>query len=901
MRYFLLSLAMGSVSVVLGTELVLSTAQTTLANSTPVLEDTSVQGAVEQSPVQQGFGELRTIEVSAVERGATTAQVALEQDGDSAKVDMDIADIDITVRDFDVLQDRLRVGRTDVVFTLQNTGSVAADAVEVAILYSDDSELGNEDDLVVGTFEVTNLPPKELLTQKVSVRLPNDVLSERATTENVPNKGLGYVSTGIDFLGIHIDPQNELPETNKANNQNSAKGVGLDDVTYFPWDVDHNGRVTLRDAIYTISRLGMPTNSRNRKADFNRDSLISPSDAIAILNRLGYRINPVISDPVNLPGLPPTPRLFVDAERLTEIRKAVTVAGSHHQVAFQAIKNRVAQRDWQVYDEDPTDDNWNYARAWLAREAAFLYLITGDQTYAQTAFEALYDIHDDPDPDKRLPEQGYGLGRAATGMGFALAYDWASTGWTPEQKNYIKDKILLALDEWPRYDYPNFVAPYSSNWVAVSRGAELVMMLSLGEEDSRTERFEQLKFWLEENIKTAYGELGLTQEGEGYLSYAGGFLMPAVYALRSIGDPDLEVAFGEVSFEKLALYASVFNEGQTALQFGVGEAKFYPEGWSSFLLDSASAELKLPYQYFYDRFRGLKNPAPADQKFEHLRAGSVWSVLYYPTDTTGVNPAEKLPAAIQDKENGTFLFRNRWQDENDILVSLRGDFTHHWRSWDQPEAFSLSLQAYDTLFFGGPGKESEPAGFSRLLIDGEIGSEELTGKPDFFAASETGGYAIVDGGELYSSLGIDQAKRHLLVDFSGESGTAILSTLDQLEDLQRHIYTWQANLGTVIDDAEITAIAGQEGDVKTFVLQGNNDSFLKGWILNPSDVTVSAGDPLKVETAGRDRNIWIVMMVGQGTPPSAEIEGTGLGSKLRVGDALVYFDAATNRIISQKP
>ncbi|MEL6603647.1 MAG: hypothetical protein AAFP20_10540 [Cyanobacteria bacterium J06614_10] len=878
MRHFILPLTVGSLSIVVGIELILSTAQTTLASSI-VDRDAFISPSTAESA-----------------DGSATQQAtfeAYESDEDS--------DIDITVRDFDVLQDRLRAGRTDVVFTLQNTGLSVANSVEVDILYSDDSRLGNEDDLVVGTFEVKNLPPKELLTQKVSVRLPNDVLSERALTENMPNKGLGYVSTGTDFLGVHIDPRNKLPETNEANNLNAAKGVGLDDVTYFPWDVDNNGRVTLRDAVYTLSRLGMPTNSRNQITDFDRDNLISSSDAIAIFNRLGYRINPTISDPVNLPGLPPTPRLFVTSAKLAEIRSAVTVAGSHHQVAFQAIKSRVDQRDWQVYDEDPTDDNWNYARAWLAREAAFLYLITGNQTYAQTAFDALYDIHNDPDPDKRLPEYGYGLGRAATGMGFALAYDWASTGWTAEQKNYVKDKILLALDEWPKYDYPNFVAPYSSNWVAVSRGAELVMMLSIGEEDSRAERFEQLKFWLEENLKTAYGELGLTQEGEGYLSYAGGFLLPAVYALRSIGDTDLERAFSEVRFEKLALYASAFNAEQTALQFGVGEGKFYPEGWSSFLLESASNDLRLAYQYFYDRFRGLKNPAPDDQKFEHLRAGSVWSVLYYPTDTTGINPTKKLPAAIQDAENGTFLFRNRWQDENDILVSLRGDFTHHWRSWDQPEAFSLSLQAYDTLFFGGPAKETEPAGFSRLLVDGEVGAQELTGEPDFFTASETGGYAIVDGGELYSSLGIDSAKRHLLVDFAGESGTAILSTLDSLEALESRLYTWQANLGKAIDNTEITATAGQESGVKTFVLRGNNDGFLKGWVLNPSDATLLAGDPLQVETTGRDRNIWIVMLVGQGTPPTAEIEGTGLESKLRVGDALVYFDATANRIISKKP
>ena len=121
-------------------------------------------------------------------------------------------------------------------------------------------------------------------------------------------------------------------------------------------------------------------------------------------------------------NFPVAPRLFLGATQLSEIRSAIAIPGSHHQVAFAAIKSRVDQNDWHIYDENPDDGNWNYARAWLAREASFLYWITGEQTYAQIAFDSLDAIHNDPDPDGRIPEANYGLSRAATGMGFALAY-----------------------------------------------------------------------------------------------------------------------------------------------------------------------------------------------------------------------------------------------------------------------------------------------------------------------------------------------------------------------------------------------------------------------------------------------------------------------------------------------
>ncbi|MEN8445844.1 MAG: CARDB domain-containing protein, partial [Cyanobacteria bacterium J06555_13] len=679
--------------------------------------------------------------------------------------------IDLTVLAFDVRQDHLLLGQTDIIFTLKNQGTLAARNFEVDIIYSDDDELGNSDDIVIGSFDIGRLEPDDLLTQTVSVQLPVDVLNARAQADDVPNQGAGYISNSLDFLGIQLDPSNEIAEVNETNNINTTKGRGIDDVTYFPWDIDNNGLVTPTDAIFTINRLGQSGPDIDAQADFDGNGLVSPTDAIAAINRVGYSINPEVTTPViqaalsndtgvshadNIttdptisgaiadatavsqfkagfddtptanftdisgellpdgrfelsanrlgeifgnvdlplgshtlhlvaedaqgnaiatldfvftlttlnPERPPTPRLFLDAAELSETRSAITVDGSHHQQAFAAIKARVDQNDWRVYDENLSDGNWNYARAWLAREAAFVYLVTGKQAYAQSAFDALFAIYEDPDPDGRRPNSGNGLARAATGMGFALGYDWAASGWTQSQKDYVKGKILTALDAWPNYSYPNFAAPYGSNWVAVSRGAELVMMLSVDEERNRASRFDNLKFWLKEHLEVAYGETGLTQEGQGYLSYAGGFLMPAVYALRSIGDTELESAFTAINFEQLPLYAGVFDQAQSSLQFGVGWLGFDAEGFTSFLLDATSPEIQPYYQYFYDRHRGINSPVPDAEKFDYRRAGTVWSVLYYPTDTPAIDPSGILPVAIQDREKGSYLFRNRWQDEN---------------------------------------------------------------------------------------------------------------------------------------------------------------------------------------------------------------------------------------------
>ncbi|MDY6784898.1 MAG: Calx-beta domain-containing protein, partial [Cyanobacteriota bacterium] len=593
-----------------------------------------------------------------------------------------------------------------------------------------------------------------------------------------------------------------------------------------------------------------------------------------------------------------TPRLFLDGTKIDELKAAIQVEGSHHQAAFQAMKARVDENDWRVYDENPNDGNYNYARSWLAREASLLYLLTEDTSYAQIAYNALYDVENNPDPDNRVPDSGYGLARAMVGMGFAIAYDWARAGWTQQQQDYVRSQITTALDAWPSYTHANLASPWGSNWVAVSRGAEVVMMLAAEEEVNRASRYETIKSQLQQHIETAYGQTGWTQEGNGYLAYSGGFLLPAVYALQSVGDTSLDATFEAVEFWQLPMYAGAFDDNQSSLQFGVGGTGFDNEGWTSLLLNATPTDQLSYYQYFYDRHRGIENAAPDEQKFDNRRAGTVWSLLYYPTATEPVNPTGIYAAGLADEGKGAYFFRNRWQDENDTLVSFMADSQWHPKGWDRGEAFSLGLFAYDTRFIGGPGKETAPSAFSTLLVNGAVGESRTTGNTEFFAATETGGYAIADGGTTYQGLGVDSAKRHFLTDFSGNAGTAILSTLDRLEDTDNNTYTWQLNLGDAYSDGGVSAIAGNEGGLSTFLLSGNNESYLKGWILHPTDATIVAGDPLQAIASGTNTDIWTVMVLGTGTAPVASVSGTGMDAVLELGNALISYDVATNRIVT---
>lgn len=596
------------------------------------------------------------------------------------------------------------------------------------------------------------------------------------------------------------------------------------------------------------------------------------------------------------------PRLFIDRQRIQQIQVAVQVPQSHHQQAFEALKARVDQQDWRLYDDNPNDGNWNYARSYLAREAAFLYLITNNRKYAQVAHSAITAIYNAPDPDNRLPEQGYGLSRATVGSNIAIAYDWAYQGLTAQQRTDIQGKINAALDAWTSYQHVNLSNPaMASNWVAVCRGGELVMMLAVYEEENRDRRYTQLKEWLKTHLANAYGELGLSQEGIAYTGYAGIFLVPAVYALRSVGDTALEEDFRSRRFWKLMMYVGAFamdRDGErTFLPSGVSATGIIDEGWASLLLGSVPPRQQPFYRYFYDYHMGVKAPGTPAEKFDERRGATAWSLIYYPESAPSLDPTGIYANAIADEKRGAYFFRNRWQDENDLLVAIAADIEQHGNAWNKAEAFQLGLLAYDTRFIIGPAKDDRPDRFSTLLVDGEAQvNSSTTGAREFFQASSDGGYVIVDGGSKYASLGLDSAKRHLLVEFDRRANQALLVTLDRLRDRETHSYTWQLNFGEKIDGA-IQATTSQEYGLPVFLLRGNNGSYLKGWVLHPGEVRVRAEETLQVSVFGSDVDIWVVMIVGQGDPPIAKVMGEGMRTQLQLENVVVNYDPQSERVV----
>jgi hypothetical protein len=599
------------------------------------------------------------------------------------------------------------------------------------------------------------------------------------------------------------------------------------------------------------------------------------------------------------------PRLFLSAEKVSEIRAAIEVKGSHHAEAFGALKSWVDQKGRQPYD--PPNGNWNYDRAYMARGAALVAVITGQREYAELAFVVLKDVHDKPDRDQRLPDRvkTYGLAKATVGEGFALAYDWCYNMWNQTQRDYIKDVLKRSLDVWPKYSHSQLQVDRGSNWAAVCRGAELVMLLASYEDLNRPDRLKYLTNQLARHMAFTYGPGGLSQEGIGYTGYGGTYLLEACYALAQTGDNKLIDQLKRHAFWKLQMFTGSSLMTPTYqrryLQQGVSGTAINDEGWVSQTISSVPKE-QLPYfGWFYDRQMGRLAPGTPDKKYDNNRAAWIWALIHYPPGLQVKDPVGAMDRWHFDKKTGGYFFRNRWRDENDILCAVYSDLANH-KAWDKREATGIRLIAHGTAFFGGPSKSNGAGLHSRLLIDGKADAGKNSGKNGkhiVAEGSENGGYIIVGGGDTYRSLGVDDLRRHLFVEFSREKNSALLSTLDRIHSTKSHIYTWNVNLGDDKGDDGIKVSAGTESGRSTFLLPGKK-GWVKGWVLHPADAITKAGDPLQIETKSADADIWVLMMTGENEPPIGRVSGEGLGSTLEVGDIAVRYNTKTDRIVVNK-
>ncbi len=622
------------------------------------------------------------------------------------------------------------------------------------------------------------------------------------------------------------------------------------------------------------------------------------------------------------------PRLFLTESKLDSLREAVTEPGTHHFAAYTAMKARVDKNSLEPYIM-----SMNYSRVFRAREAALISLLSGENRYADTAFQLLAAVATEGDPSNvRQPDSGYGLGRGVTGFNFALVYDWLYNTWTPVQRDSIRSVIVRSIGEWTELErngngeeefHGNHLwTPYQSNWVPVCTGAQITMMLSVYLENSSqmggfyqepltsyAARYTKLKGILLEHIQATYGNLGLTNEGMDYAEFAGHILVPTVIAMADAGDRDLFDICQTRRWWKWLEYAVPGSARWGAhQQSGVDGGWLFTNGWSSALFGLIPDSEKAFYRHCYNLFAGIDSPLPDSLSFDCNFGGTAFSIIMYPMTPYHGYPEIPVPAMVSDTGHGNFYFRNDFSGPNDVLFSIYGDKWWNTGTYNQAEALDIRLFAYETRFFGGPGKTKEMENYSSLLVDGNAWGSKVAGKKNTNAVggyrhanmAQNGGYVIVEGGEQYELIGCDSVFRHCSVGFGTNRHTIAL--LDQVYSIQHHTYDWQLNPGNQDNSDSIVITTGTENGRPYFIFHGRDESFVKGWVLYPEIVEMPEANrdtiaPFRIGTEGENQQIFVVMEVGKGTPSAATFNGEGLARSITFGENTVSYDGTKNRII----
>ncbi|CAF1312503.1 unnamed protein product [Rotaria sordida] len=462
------------------------------------------------------------------------------------------------------------------------------------------------------------------------------------------------------------------------------------------------------------------------------------------------------------------------------------------------------------------------------------------------------------------------------------------------QWNFESNGIDVATYDIYRDDHSRNPNDKASNWVGIVKSGELIQHLTLyGEEgypDDQAER--RILFLLNElklHLDHSYGPSGYMQEGLSYLAYTLPILGPAVYLTKYMGISTFDEAWSRPDWHNLALHIISLRKRRNSLQFGVSDSTYSYNGFMPFIFNSTNdINIKAALKWLYDRTMGMNSSSPAYDGKDKSAA-----LLYYPYEIAVQHPSIACPRStsmISDNIDGFYAFRNRYQDQNDVLIALMNRNRRHG-GWNANETFALSIISHDTTWARMPGKEFKKYNltrkFSTPLIDGwprEPPKRKKLGYTKVIRSfnGQGGGYVSIDSSV---NLNITLAQRDILVDMITRGNIdTIIAIHDQFINTLSHFWHWQLSP----DPSETNITLGNENNLSTFIIRGRNESWLKGWLYNYQNATYNnTEEVLRVIKYGSSATFKIAMALGMGIEPVANRTATGI----IIDDACIDFDA----------
>lgn len=512
--------------------------------------------------------------------------------------------------------------------------------------------------------------------------------------------------------------------------------------------------------------------------------------------------------------------------------------------------------------------NISYMVGYQARNAAFLYVLTGDPAYAEEARQLVERLRkQDWDPDEWgtnvAPTVYYSdaywenpesysrrirhLSLTQGSLALAICYDWCYDAWPEAYREKISKELALQarvqLDEWGE-GYPT--KGRANNWRGIRFSGAGIALLASDEPHLSAEELDALAGqgmnpmsmnspysgvdprWLQKSYElvASYLRAGLTTdasarghnvEGWGYVLYPWRLIAPFLLALEKTAGLDMRNDIPAVGWN-----SQIIAMGAVPVPFGEGPVEGeYRLGWRPDLADDnahyeiqGSMALSFPFmeegrraamRWVYDRFEGMYGTG----NYELGWAGATWGYLYYPEELAEVNPQEEWGLGLLDRPSGTVVMRNRYADDKDnvFAISARGRGVYSQTHYGA-DLGSLRILGEGGFFATGSGRTTLVDGQSTVMRIWDLNgkSNREAGELSAVQLLEDGSGAVTIKG---SATGVSGLVRRVLVDYAVDAAgvSAFYVVADDSDDGD----IWRLNtpgFNTVsIDGNEFTVVS----------------------------------------------------------------------------------------------
>lgn len=399
-----------------------------------------------------------------------------------------------------------------------------------------------------------------------------------------------------------------------------------------------------------------------------------------------------------------------------------------------------------------------------------LYQLTGDKKYAELgrmSFEKAFEGVRDRDDRYSWRAPGGAL-RAGPSMGwYALGYDLCYDGWDDS----FRKKVAEEFNNYPgggntdkNLMIENCIAgkrqhPGSNHWGMQVGGAAMALMAIWKDPGTDMQKFEPLWTVSQGTMVTkmtkGFGDGGFFAEGDGTGSMASHIaFLPALQAWKT--GYGIDFITPEPNAQWLAnrwFVQTISKNGKPNYQpqrggyphniwarTGVSGGGYFSIGLGVAANDDVKAAILWYYENGGFKAADEKAGTPCDTPSPYPHH-AVLSFVNWPVGMKPKNPKGIIPNAVCDSKYGFYLWRDKWEDDSDVVVSILSKVAHG----------NMSAKAEKSLsIVQGMGKPESWGNFA--------GGFKSDFKPDKNGSTSL----ITAGGDLFA------------VDSSGASGASML-------------------------------------------------------------------------------------------------------------------------------